>query len=140
MISARTIGLIAAAVLAGAFPLVIPAGLEIQEFAGGTALLLGLAAGCCLYLDYWPSERPAPPTEIEFEFPRFGPPGAEGALRGNPIARESLVFELDTIERSGFRPDLPTTTVEEVRRITRMSSSDFRAYVEERLDRLERQT
>ncbi|MGI0151969.1 MAG: hypothetical protein ACREC5_08550, partial [Thermoplasmata archaeon] len=90
------------------------------------------------YLDQRPESRPPTITERPPELSRLGASSIEGAFLGNPIAREALLVELDVIERTALRPDLPSPTVDELRRITTLPPAEFRSYVATRVDRLER--
>lgn len=59
------------------------------------------------------------------------------ALRAGRSGRTSIVGEIDRIERRVARPELPARPPETDLALQRMSPSEFRAYLRERLDALE---
>lgn len=109
------------------FVIALPAAVAAVVAAG----LLFLGAG----LDRIPSRplrsAPVPATSMV---------GLRRAFTSGRLGRESLVETLDRLERAGPNPDLPALRPDEADRIWRMPPKEFREYLRERLDQLERQS
>jgi hypothetical protein len=71
--------------------------------------------------------RPAPEAALSFR----------AALESGRSGRSEVVAQLDMVERRSGRPERPTTTGVELQRLRELSRSEFRAYVNGRLDAIE---
>ncbi len=72
--------------------------------------------------------------------PRAGPGGVRGAFRGGDTGREDIVLALDLLERKVVRPTLRARSSGELSSVAGRTPEEFRRYVAERLDDLERAT
>ena len=139
MISPLTTVLIVLSAAAAGVALVVTGDLALQEAAATLAVTFGLLAGVAHYVKSAPT---GPPTHAAVEIePTYSPLGTEEierALRGGPFEREAVVLALASIERSGPRPELPSTPIDEMRRVTHLPAKEFRAYLAGRLETLER--
>lgn len=79
-------------------------------------------------------KRAVEPAEL------FGPRpgGSREAFTGGVPGREDIVYALDLIERKFSRPDLPARRASEVAEIARRAPEQFRRYVADRLNELDR--
>jgi hypothetical protein len=78
--------------------------------------------------------RSPPSREVE---PPMATSTLRAAFRSGRSGRLSIVLELDRIERLSTRPNLPMREAREEAELRRMSPSEFRAYLNARLDALE---
>jgi hypothetical protein len=101
------------------------------------AAVVALVAAGLLFVEvaWGASERSAAARSPEAEPASVG---LRVAFRAGLSGRETVVEIVDRLERSGPNPGLPTRRVEESARILRMSPAEFRRYLAERLDELER--
>ncbi len=138
MISPLTTVLIVLAAAAAGIALVVSGNLALQESAATLAVTFGLLAGVAHYIKSAPARSPTHAVvEIEPTYAPLGTEEIERALRGGPFDREAVVLALDSIERSGPRPELPSTPIDEMRRVTHLPAKEFRAYLAGRLETLE---
>ena len=113
--------------------------LILQEIGAVVALLFAIIAGALLYT----SDPPVAPAEASGVPP--GPSAAgsgagviEVAFLEGAFGRERIAATLDTIERVTLNPTLPAVTPEERDRLWSMRPAEFRAYVQARLESLEK--
>ena len=115
--------------------------LALQEGAATAAVTLIVIAGVLLY---WASRSPAVDDaslpDRSALAPATGPSAIEQAFAEGPFGRERIAVTLDAIERATRNPTLPAATPDELDRFWRMRPAEFRTYVSERLDVLERET
>jgi hypothetical protein len=64
--------------------------------------------------------------------------GVRASFGAGAFGRQEIVVELDRAERGLRNPGLPTRTLEEMDRIARLRPPEFRQYVRERIEYLER--
>lgn len=103
------------------------------------AATLALASAALLFVEAWAYRTP--PFSVRFpSIPPSPTYGLRGAFRSGHMGRETIVETLDRLERAGPNPELPVRGSEENRRIYRMPEREFREYLRERLDRLERRS
>jgi hypothetical protein len=115
--------------------------LALQEGASATAVAFAIIAGILLYAsDRAPTEGSSRGVERTAATPATGPGAIEQAFAEGPFGRERIAVTLDAVERASRRPDLPAATPDELDRLWSMKPAEFRAYIAERLDRLERET
>jgi hypothetical protein len=100
------------------------------------AAAVGLIAASLLFLDAWSTAgRPIVPA-----LGRRSPETVDGirsAFRSGVMGREKLIDLLDRLDRAGPTPYLPARRTEEIRALVRLSPSEFRDYLRQRLDALE---
>jgi hypothetical protein len=70
--------------------------------------------------------------------PRSGPGGAREAFRGGETGREDIMLALDLLERKVVTPTLRARTAPELSAVAGRTPEEFRRYVAQRLDELER--
>jgi len=119
---------------AAAIGLAVYAGAN-QGVATAFALVALVAIGLMVI---WPAGRAAVDPRSG-GLPRV--PGAESpfraALQAGRSGRRDVVAQLDEVERRKARPDLPQTTGPELARLRGLSRSEFRGYVQARLEQIE---
>jgi hypothetical protein len=121
---------------------VVASGLAIAAGTNGatalSAAVVAVAAAALLLFGVvgqtrWPPGRPLPTL-------RADPGRVRSSLEAREHGRPALVVLLDNLERSGGNPYRPNTTVEELHRLQELSPEEFRKYLRERVQTLERQT
>ncbi|MEM0129040.1 MAG: hypothetical protein QXG65_02590 [Thermoplasmata archaeon] len=139
-ISPQTVVLLLFSVAAAGVAVALPSSVTVGEAAGAVAIALALLAGASHYLASRPVDGSAPASvDVEPTYHPLGSSEIETALRGGPFEREAVVLALDSIERNGPKPDLPSTPVAEMRRVTHLPAEEFRAYLEGRIRAIERE-
>jgi hypothetical protein len=98
------------------------------------ALVAIAAAGAA----FWEASRSGGRPAVPRPAPAAGVPfGVRAWFSGGSLGRESIVLLLDSLDRAGSHPELPSRPLTEVRRLARLSPRAFREFVERRLDTIE---
>lgn len=127
MIPRLSIVLLVLAAVAIAFALEATPSIAAAATGGALAVLLTALAGLPFYLSRRPREETAGP-----EVDRSRPARIARAFEGDPNARAEVVRLLDRRERRA-RVEAAPTAREEIDRIERLGTDEFRRYVRERL-------
>jgi hypothetical protein len=123
--------------------LLVGALLAVAVYAGpNQAVAIPLAVAAVLVLGFLlagPARRTPPtPDPGGPPTPPDVPSSFRAALQGGRSARSEVVAMLDQLERQGARPHLPQTHAVEYARVRGLHRSEFRDYVRERLESIER--
>ncbi|MCI4364943.1 MAG: hypothetical protein L3K10_02620 [Thermoplasmata archaeon] len=131
----------------------VPAGWPLIVLAGGavaTAIYAGDDQAVAIPLAFlallaigglllWPAQRRAVATNVPGHGSWLYAPSPLGAaLRAGRSGRSEVVALIDELERKTSRPDLPHTPGDELSRLRGLPRPEFREYVQERLDAIER--
>lgn len=103
------------------------------------AAVAAVAAAGLLFLGAGLGRIPSRPLESSLR-PATSAMVLRRAFSSGRLGREALVETLDRLERAGPNPGLSALRPDEADRIWRMPAKEFREYLRERLDRLERQS
>jgi len=101
---------------------------DAVAIGAGALLLLGMIEQTRWPRIRWVEMVPADPMRVR---PMFG---------AGTLGRPSLVRLLDSLQRTGGRPDASPTSPEEIARLQGLSREQFRAYLDARVSELERRT